>query len=155
MHDFTEKAKRGGIAMAGHRFLKANNPKMGDSFNPSKPTTWISYVDANNLYGWAMSQCCPWLLPKYQSALPLKTHDYLQDLPPAVDNGGRFPETEKLVPHLGKHEDYVIHYQELQYYIKLGMVVDEITQVLSFDQDNWLAPYIAKIQIYVNNPRIH
>ncbi|CAB4445677.1 unnamed protein product [Rhizophagus irregularis] len=63
-----------------------------------------------------------------------------------VDNldGGRFPETEKLVPHLGKHEDYVIHYQELQYYIKLGMVVDEITQVLSFDQDNWLAPYIAK-----------
>ncbi|CAB4426559.1 unnamed protein product [Rhizophagus irregularis] len=36
MHDFTEKAKRGGIAMAGHRFLKANNPKMGDSFNPSK-----------------------------------------------------------------------------------------------------------------------
>ncbi|UZO29849.1 uncharacterized protein OCT59_023303 [Rhizophagus irregularis] len=91
---------------------------------------------------------------------PLKTHDYLQDLPPAVDSiavkkdrlspyitklvdnldGGRFPETEKLVPHLGKHEDYVIHYQELQYYIKLGMVVDEITQVLSFDQDNWLAP---------------
>ncbi|UZO15801.1 uncharacterized protein OCT59_007216 [Rhizophagus irregularis] len=95
---------------------------------------------------------------------PLRTHDYLQDLPPAVDSiavkkdrlnpyitklvdnldGGRFPETEKLVPHLGKHEDYVIHYQELQYYIKLGMVVDEITQVLSFDQDNWLAPYIAK-----------
>ncbi|CAB4410345.1 unnamed protein product [Rhizophagus irregularis] len=105
--------------MAGHRFLKANNPKMGDSFNPSKPTTWISYVDANNLYGWAMSQYLP------------------------ID-GGRFPETEKLVPHLGKHEDYVIHYQELQYYIKLGMVVDEITQVLSFDQDNWLAPYIAK-----------
>ncbi|CAB5385537.1 unnamed protein product [Rhizophagus irregularis] len=63
MHDFTEKAKRGGIAIAGHRFLKANNPKMGDSFNPSKPTTWISYVDANNL-------CYPWLLPKYQSALP-------------------------------------------------------------------------------------
>ncbi|CAB4436303.1 unnamed protein product [Rhizophagus irregularis] len=188
MHDFTEKAKRGGIAMAGHRFLKANNPKMGDSFNPSKPTTWISYVDANNLYGWAMSQYLPignyrWeASPEYfkqnpdkqkqilnvilntkpdaargyflniKAHFPLKTHDYLQDLPPAVDSiavkkdrlspyitklvdnldGGRFPETEKLVPHLGKHEDYVIHYQELQYYIKLGMVVDEITQVLSF-----------------------
>ncbi|GET58831.1 hypothetical protein GLOIN_2v1820840 [Rhizophagus irregularis DAOM 181602=DAOM 197198] len=200
MHDFTEKAKRGGIAMAGHRFLKANNPKMGDSFNPSKPTTWISYVDANNLYGWAMSQYLPignyrWeASPEYfkqnldkqkqilnvilntkpdaargyflniKAHFPLKTHDYLQDLPPAVDSiavkkdrlspyitklvdnldGGRFPETEKLVPHLSKHEDYVIHYQELQYYIKLGMVVDEITQVLSFDQDNWLAPYIAK-----------
>ncbi|PKY63103.1 hypothetical protein RhiirA4_432950 [Rhizophagus irregularis] len=39
--------------------VKANNPKMGDSFNPSKPTTWISYVDANNLYGWTMSQYLP------------------------------------------------------------------------------------------------
>ncbi|GET56611.1 uncharacterized protein LOC114539624 [Rhizophagus irregularis DAOM 181602=DAOM 197198] len=180
MHDFTEKAKRGGIAMAGHRFLKANNPKMGDSFNPSKPTTWISYVDANNLYGWAMSQYLPignyrWeASPEYFKQNPDKQKQILNVilntkpdaayLPPAVDSiavkkdrlspyitklvdnldGGRFPETEKLVPHLGKHEDYVIHYQELQYYIKLGMVVDEITQVLSFDQDNWLAPYIAK-----------
>ncbi|CAB4416057.1 unnamed protein product [Rhizophagus irregularis] len=116
----------------------------------------LSWDDANNLYGWAMSQYLPignyrWeASPEYFKQNPdkqkqiLNTYDYLQDLPPAVDNGGRFPETEKLVPHLGKHEDYVIHYQELQYYIKLGMVVDEITQVLSFDQDNWLAPYIAK-----------
>ncbi|CAG8731227.1 4503_t:CDS:1, partial [Ambispora leptoticha] len=59
MHDFIEKAKRGGIAMAGHRYFKANNPKIGKAFNPSKPTTWILYVDANNLYGWAMSQYLP------------------------------------------------------------------------------------------------
>jgi hypothetical protein len=50
MHDFIEKAKRGGIAMAGHRYFKANNPKMGDDFDPSQLTSWISYVDANNLY---------------------------------------------------------------------------------------------------------
>ncbi|RGB25079.1 hypothetical protein C1646_772227 [Rhizophagus diaphanus] len=200
MHDFTEKAKRGGIAMAAHQYFKANNPKMGVAFNPSKPTTWISYVDANNLYGWAMSQFLPignyrWeASPEYfkqnqdkqkqilnvilntkpdaargyflniKAHFSLKTHDYLQDLPPAVDNiavkkenlspyitrlvenldGGQFPETEKLVPHLSKQEDYVIHYQKLQYYIKLGMVVNEVTQILSFDQDKWLAPYIAK-----------
>ena len=59
MHDFIEKAKHGGIAMAGHRYFKANNPKIGRLFNPSKPTKWISYVDANNLYGWAMSQYLP------------------------------------------------------------------------------------------------
>ncbi|GBB96235.1 hypothetical protein RclHR1_27070003 [Rhizophagus clarus] len=59
-------------------------------------------------------------------------------------DGGRFYATEKLVPHLGPRKNYVIHYQELQYYIKLGMVVDEVTEILSFDQTNWLAPYIAK-----------
>src|ERR1044072_6432774 len=59
MYDFVEKAKRGGIAMAGHRHFKANNPKMGKAFNPSKPTSWISYVDATNLYGWEMSQYFP------------------------------------------------------------------------------------------------
>jgi len=59
MHDFIEKAKYRGIAMACKWYLKANNPKMGKVFNPSKPTTWISYVDATNLYGWAMSQYLP------------------------------------------------------------------------------------------------
>ena len=94
---------------------------------------------------------------------PLKTHDYLSDLPSAVKNvaveknmlcpynnelvenidGGRFSSTKKLVTHLGPRKDYVIHYQELQYYVKLGMIVEEISEILSFDQTNWLEPYIA------------
>jgi len=48
-------------------------------------------------------------------------------------DGGRFSATEKLVPHLGPRKNYVIHYQELQYYVKLGMVVDEVSEILSFD----------------------
>jgi hypothetical protein len=59
MHDFIEKAKRGGISMACQRYFKANNPKMEEEFNPSKPTSWISYVDATNLYGHSMSQYLP------------------------------------------------------------------------------------------------
>ncbi|CAG8641173.1 12847_t:CDS:2 [Cetraspora pellucida] len=59
MHDFIEDAKHGGIAIASHQYFKANNPKIDKAFNPSKPTTWISYVNANNLYGWAMSQYLP------------------------------------------------------------------------------------------------
>ena len=59
MHDFIKKTKRGGISKACKRYLKTNNPKMGQAFNLSKPTSWISYVDANNLYGWAMSQFLP------------------------------------------------------------------------------------------------
>ena len=56
IHDFIEKAKRRGIAIACKRYFKANNPKMGNAFNPFKPTSQISYVNANNLYSWAMSQ---------------------------------------------------------------------------------------------------
>ena len=157
MHDFIEKAKRGGISMACQRYFKANNPKIGEAYDPSKPTSWITYVDATNLYGHSMSQYLP--IGNYQwgasreylkknpdkqkmyldrilqipanaprgcyievnSHFPLKTHDYLSDLPPAVENvavemdwlcpynaklveqldGGRFSATEKLVPHLG------------------------------------------------------
>ena len=36
MHDFVEKAKRGGIAMACYRYFEANNPKIGEDFDPSK-----------------------------------------------------------------------------------------------------------------------
>src|SRR5271163_3471719 len=39
MHDFIEKAKRRGIAMAMHRYFKANNPSIGKAFDPSQPTT--------------------------------------------------------------------------------------------------------------------
>jgi uncharacterized protein YeeX (DUF496 family) len=59
-------------------------------------------------------------------------------------DGGQFYATEKLVPHLDPRKNYVIYYQELQYYIKLGMIVDKVTEILSFNQTNWLDLYIAK-----------
>ena len=37
----------------------ANNPEMGKLYNPKLPLNTILYVDANNLYGWAMSQYLP------------------------------------------------------------------------------------------------
>ena len=122
MYDFIKKAKRDGISMASQRYFKTNNPKIGKAFNPFKPTTWILYIDANNLYGWAMSQFLPigeykweysrnYLLenstkqnefldialrtkPKsnrgyflnIKAHFPLKTHSYLSDLPPTVEN---------------------------------------------------------------------
>lgn len=58
MHDFAEKVKRGGITMACRRYLKANNPKC-KNFDMRQLKTWLSYVNANNLYGWAMSQYLP------------------------------------------------------------------------------------------------
>ena len=44
--------------MVSTRFAKANNPMMKD-YDETKENSWMMYLDANNLYGWAMSQALP------------------------------------------------------------------------------------------------
>ena len=43
----------------GIRWAVANNPYMGSEYDPKRPTKYLQYLDANNLYGWAMSQQLP------------------------------------------------------------------------------------------------
>ena len=50
---------RGGIAQITTRYAKANNPEMGGLWVPEDPISYIVYLDANNLYGWALSQRVP------------------------------------------------------------------------------------------------
>ena len=54
-----EHGIRGGITQAVCKYTAANNLYMGDKFNPNKDTAYLQYLDANNLYGWAMSQPLP------------------------------------------------------------------------------------------------
>ena len=61
-HLFIENGLRGGISMISHRHVQANNPYVS-GYDPSKDKSYIMYLDANNLYGWAMSQ-------------PLPTHEF-------------------------------------------------------------------------------
>ena len=56
---FIEKGLRGGISYIAKRCAKANNKYMYD-YDPKKPSTFISYLDMNNLYGWAMSKYLPY-----------------------------------------------------------------------------------------------
>ena len=58
MFQFIEKGLRGGISYIANRYGKANNEYMKD-YNKNKPSKYIMYLDANNLYGWAMSQYLP------------------------------------------------------------------------------------------------
>ena len=52
---FIEKGLRGGISYIAKRYAKANNKYLND-YDPKKPSTFISYFDMNNLYGWSMSE---------------------------------------------------------------------------------------------------
>jgi hypothetical protein len=69
--NMVERMKRGGLCFVGSkRYVKANNKYLED-FNPNKPETYIMYWDANNLYGWAMSQSLPYKDLRIDNAITL------------------------------------------------------------------------------------
>ena len=50
--------------------------------------------------------------------------------------------TEKLLLTLRDKNNYVLHYRNLQLYLKLGMKLKKVHNVLAFDQKDWMEPYI-------------
>ena len=56
MSEMFKRGIRGGITQAVHRYVKANNKYMGDKFNPKEESSFLPYLNADNLYGWAMIQ---------------------------------------------------------------------------------------------------
>ena len=66
---FIEKGHRGGISYIAHRYARANNKYLPD-YNPELDDSYLMYLDANNLYGWAMSERLPTGNFKWLNNLP-------------------------------------------------------------------------------------
>ena len=58
-HLFIKKGLRGEISDISKRYSKANNKCIND-YDRKKESTFITYLDMNNLYGWAMSEYLPY-----------------------------------------------------------------------------------------------
>ena len=142
-----ERGIRGGITQSVHRWAKANNPYMGSKFNPNEKVNYLQYLDANNLYVWAMSQPLPargfkWtkVKPEEISKLsklenkgyllevdvkyPKELHDFHNDLP-FMCKKLKISGVEKLVPNLFDKKKYVIHIRALDQALKHGLVLEK------------------------------
>ena len=56
---FIEKGLRGGVSYIAKRYARANN-KYTENYDPKKSSTFITYLDINNLYGWEISEYLPY-----------------------------------------------------------------------------------------------
>ena len=78
-HLFVESGIRGGVSVISHRYAKANLPQLPE-YDATKSNEHLIYWDANNLYGWAMSQPLPtgnfeWLSEEDTESFDLDTVD--------------------------------------------------------------------------------
>src|SRR5688572_1417089 len=151
---------RGGVSTISHRYGQANNKYM-PSFDDSKPSSFITYLDANNLYGWAMSKNLPthgfewmsndelndWrLIPSILEVdlqYPRDLHDLHNDYPLAPENITRESLTEpKLIPNLNDKVKYIVHHENLKQYENLGLKITKIHRGIKFQESAWLKKYI-------------
>ena len=163
---FIEKGICGGISTIVHRYAKANNKDSID-YDESKDLSYNSYMDANNLYGWAMSQSLPtgnfrWLsttevnrfdilriendykkgyVMEVDLEYPEELHDLHNDLPLAPESL-EVNKVPKLIPNLRDKKKYVVHYRNLKQYLQLGLILKKIHRILEFEQSPWMKPYI-------------
>ena len=157
---------RGGITQSVHRWAAANNPYM-DEYDSSRPTKYLQYLDANNLYGWAMSQPLPtggfeWVkcdsnpnklveklaakkdhgyLLEVNVSYPKELHDLHNDLP-FMCTKMKINGVEKLIPNLYYKRKYIVHIRALVQALDHGLVLERIHRCIEFKQSPWIKEYI-------------
>ncbi len=99
---FVEDGIRGGISMITKRHAKVNHPNLEDAgyYEKDKELCNLLYLDANNLYGWAMMQCLPTGNFKWMSATQIQTLMTLEKIRsiPADSKRGYILEVDMYLP---------------------------------------------------------
>ena len=168
---FIESGIRGGVSMISHRHSIANNKYM-NNYDSNKEIKSINYLDANNLYGWAMCESLPignfemyndlnekikekiiTQLENWKSSskkgyiieLDLEYPKELHDLHnsyPLAPEKIKIDKISKLIPNLYDKKNYICHIKNLQLYVSLGLKIKKIHRILEFDQKPWMKGYI-------------
>ena len=170
MIQFIESGIRGGVSMISHRHSIANNKYMMKNYDPNKELKSIIYLDANNLYGWAMCEPLPvgnfkmyddettkdkiferlqnWKSSNKKGYIieldleyPKELHDLHNSYPLAPEKI-KVNKVDKLIPNLYDKKNYICHIKNLQLYIDLGLKIKKIHRILEFDQKPWMKGYI-------------
>ena len=135
---------------------------------PEGESSFLQYLDANNLYGWAMSQKLltggfKWVsdMGRFTSEKigRLVKHDskgYLLEVDVKYPEGlhdmhneilfmcekMKINKVEKLVPYLYDKKIYVIYIRALDQALKHGLILEKVHRMIEFNQSAWLKPYI-------------
>ena len=164
-----EKGIRGGISIISNRYGEANNKYMQKGFNKNKPSKYLMYLDANNLYGCGMSMKLPthgfkWLTGREMEKIyenrhnlnkmscilevdleyPVNLHNLHNDYPLCPEKVKCKNGVEKLIPNLRNKKKYVLHYKNLIQCLDMGLKVTCIHRGIKFVESEWMKPYIEK-----------
>ena len=166
-----EEGIRGGISIISNRYGEANNKYMRKGFNKNKPSKYLMYLDANNLYGGAMSEKLPthgfkWLsfveigklfnnqvlqvwekipcILEVDLEYPENLHDLHNDYPFCPERVECKNGVKKLIPNLNDKTKYIIHYKNLIQCLRAGMKLKKIHRGIKFVESKWMKPYIDK-----------
>ena len=130
---------------------------MNDLCNPDEKSIYLQYLDANNLYGWAMVQHLPthgfkWengedftpekidelvkkdkrgYLLEFDVKYPKELHEDHNELPFLVKKM-KIKRVAKLVPNLKPKKRYVVHIKALDEALKHGLKLKKVHRVIKF-----------------------
>ena len=150
-----EEGIRGGICHSIHRYAKANNKYM-KNYNINEESSYIQYLDANNLYGWAMSKKLSvngfkWLdsnkineefikknnendkkgyILEVDVKYPKKLHDLHSDLP-FLPERMEINKCKNLVCNLYDKKKYVVHIKSLKQALNHGLKLKKYIELLN------------------------
>ena len=162
-----EEGIRGGICHAIQRYAKTNNKYMKD-YDKKKKSSYIQYLDANNLYGKAMTEKLPVRGVRWMDDISKMDEDFVTgygkndnkgyilevdvDYPNELQNLHSdlpfLPErmvinnTKTLVCNLHDKKNYVVHINVLKQVLDHGLKLRKVHRVIEFDQEAWLKEYI-------------